>query len=260
MQAHLRTHRAAMCALAGVLALAGCSTGTPTGTATGTATDGPPATANTTPAPATASVTEAAAMILEDAGLETPMAAGTYTSRLFEPTLTIELDDSWFRRDAGDARRLNIRRGSDGGEDLTFISGIDFIQCGNGDVVEAPPDASTVVDMLFGMPKLHATQPAEVQVGDRVGTEIRIPGDGEGSFDDPMEAWLKNGCIISIGEVSFPGDSGWVAEFGSSVEQLVFLDVDGTVVMIRARAGDSTTDVEALWDYMREVIGTVQLG
>jgi hypothetical protein len=42
--------------------------------------------------------------------------------------------------------------------------------------------------------------------------------------------------------------------------QLVFLDVAGKVVMIRARPDDSTGDVEALWDYMRDVIGTVQLG
>lgn len=198
-------------------------------------------------------------MILEDAGLETPMPAGTYTSRLFEPTVTFELDDSWFRRDAGDAHRFNIRRGTDGGEDLTFFSGIDFIQCGKGDVVE-PPDVSTAVDMIFGMPKLNTTQPEEVQLANVVGTEIRLLGGGEGSLDDPIEDWLKNGCVLSQGEVPFPGDSGWLVMLGSSVEQYVFVETDGGPVMIRARADDSTTDVEALWDYMREVIGTVQLG
>ena len=254
MQVHLRTRRAAIWALAGVLALGGCSTGTPTGTATG----GPPATANATPVPPTVAPSEAAVMILEDAGLETPMAPGTYTSRLFEPSLTIELDDGWFRRNAGDARRFNIRRGEDGGEDLTFFSDVDFIQCGDGEVVE-PADASTIVDMLFEMPKLSTTQPEEVHVGDLTGTEIRLLGGGAGSLEAP-EDWLKNGCVISIGE-AFPSEnSGWVAELGSTVEQLVFVEVDGVVVLIRARPDDSTADVEALWDYMREVIASVQFG
>lgn len=253
MQAHLRTRRAAMCALAGVLALAGCSTGTPTGTPMG----GPPATASTTPVPPTAAPTEAVALVLEDAGLETPMPAGTYTSRLFEPTITIELDGSWFRRDAGDARKFNIRRGPNGEEDLTFFSGIDFIECGDSGVVEQPPDASTVVDMIFGMDKLNTTQPAEVQLANLVGTEIRLLGGGKGSLDD-FESYLSHGCVLSFGEVPYPGDSSWLVALGSSEEQLFFVDVDGTVVVIRARHGSG--DVEALWDYMREVIGTVQFG
>jgi hypothetical protein len=241
----------------GILIVAGCST-TPAST---TGAGGPKSAAPTTAAVVTPEpiVTEAPVLVLEDAGLETPMQAGTYTSRLFEPTLTLELDGSWFRRDAGDARKFNIRRGTDGGEDLTFFSGIDFIQCGDGDVIEQP-DGSTAVDLIFGMPNLNTTQPEEVPVGDMVGTEIRLPGGGAGSFDDPVEDWLKNGCVISQGDVPFPGDSGWLVMLGSSVEQYVFVETDSGPVMIRARADDSTTDVEALWDYMREVIGTVQTG
>lgn len=255
MQAHLRTRQAATWALAGALALAGCSTGAPTGAATG----GPPATTSSTPVPPTLAPTEAAVLILEDAGLETPMTPGTYTSRLFEPTLTIELGEGWFRRDAGDARKLNIRRGTDGGEDLTFFSGIDFIQCGDGEVVK-PLDASTAVDLIFGMPELNATQPEEVRLGNAVGTEVRLPGGGEGSFDDPIDDLLENGCVITQGDEPFPADGGWVIMLGSSVEQYVFVETPGGPVVIRARADDSTTDVDALWDYMREVIGTVQLG
>jgi hypothetical protein len=241
----------------GILIVAGCST-TPASTpgAGGPKSAAPTTAAVVTPEPI---VTEAPVLVLEDAGLETPMQAGNYTSRLFEPTLTLELDGSWFRRDAGDARKFNIRRGTDGGEDLTFFSGIDFIQCGDGDVIEQP-DGSTAVDLIFGMPNLNTTQPEEVPVGDMVGTEIRLPGGGAGSFDDPVEDWLKNGCVISQGDVPFPGDSGWLVMLGSSVEQYVFVETDSGPVMIRARADDSTTDVEALWDYMREVIGTVQTG
>lgn len=241
----------------GILIVAGCST-TPASTtgAGGPTTAAPTTAAVVTPEPI---VTEAPVLVLEDAGLETPMQAGTYTSRLFEPTLTLELDGSWFRRDAGDARKFNIRRGTDGGEDLTFFSGIDFIQCGKDDVVEQP-DGSTAVDLIFGMPKLNTTQPEEVPVGDVVGTEIRLLGGGPGSFDDSLEDWLTNGCVISQGDVAFPGDSGWLVILGSSVEQYVFVETASGPVMIRARAADSTKDVEALWDYMREVIGTVQIG
>ena len=257
MQVHLRTRRVAVCALAGVLALAGCSTGAPTGSATGA----PPTTANTTPAPpeATPAPTDLAALILEDAGLETPMTPGTYTSRLFEPTLTVELGEGWFRRDAGSDRVQNIRRDEDGGQDLTFISGIDFIECGDSGVVE-PPDASTVVDLIFGMPKLDVSQPAEVQVGTLLGTEVRLAATGDPLPDDAWERLPDFGCVISLGEVAYPGDSGWVELTRDMTMQLVVLDVDGKVVLIRARPDDSTADVEALWDFMREVIGTVQLG
>lgn len=257
MQVHLRNGRVAVCALAGVLALAGCSTGTPTGSASG----GPPASANTTPAPPTATPapTEAAALILEDAGLETPMTPGTYTSRLFDPTLTVKLGEGWFRRDAGSDRVQNIRRGEDGGQDLTFISGIDFIECGDSGVVE-PPDASTVVDLVFGMPKLDASQPAEVQVGTLIGTEVRLAATGNPLPDDAWERLPDFGCVLSLGEVAYPGDSAWVELTRDMTMQLVFLDVDGEVVMIRARPDDSTADVEALWGFMREVIETVELG
>ena len=256
MHSHQRIRPAATPLLAGALIVAGCSTTPVSTTLPGGPTSAAPTTAAvTTPEP----VTDAPVLVLEDAGLETPMQAGTYTSRLFEPTITIELDGSWFRRDAGDARKFNIRRGSDGGEDLTFFSGIDFIECGNSGVVEQPPDASTVVDMIFGMRKLNTTQPAEVELGNVVGTEIRLLGGGDGSFDDPIEDWPKNGCVISQGEVPFPGDSGWLVMLDSSVEQYFFVETDGGPVMIRARADDSTTDVEALWDYMREVIGTVEI-
>ena len=256
MQVHLRTRRATV-ALAGALALAGCSAGTPAGTSTGT----PPGAAAATPAPTATTATAApptasGPRILEDAGLETLMPAGTYTSRLFEPTLTLELDDSWFRRDAGTDRKLNIRRGPDGGQDLTFVSGVDFIQCGAGDVIEEP-DAQTVIDSLVDMPKLHAVT-QQIQIGDLVGTEIVLPGGGKGSLDDPLEDWLANGCVLSNGDVAFPEESAWMVEFGSTVELLAVVDVDGRAVVIRARPDD--TDVDALWDYMREVISTVQLG
>lgn len=255
MHSHLRVRAAATMLLAGTLIVAGCSTAPPsTALPGGPASAAPTTAAVTTPEPL---VTAAAVMVLEDAGLETPMAAGTYTSRLFEPTLTLELDSSWFRRDAGDARKFNIRRGPNGEEDLTFFSGIDFVQCGDSDVVEAPPDSSTVVDLIIGMPKLNTTQPEEVHVGDLLGTEIRLLGGGDGSLDD-FEGYLAHGCVLSFGEVPFPGDSSWLVDLDSSEEQLVFVDVDDTVVVIRARHGSG--DVEALWDYMREVIGTVQFG
>ena len=95
------------------------------------------------------------------------------------------------------------------------------------------------------------------QLANLVGTEIRLLGGGKGSLDD-FESYLSHGCVLSFGEVPYPGDSSWLVALGSSEEQLFFVDVDGTVVVIRARHGSG--DVEALWDYMREVIGTVEFG
>lgn len=256
MHSHQRVRPAATLLLAGTMIIAGCST-TPSSPA---GSGGPNAAATTaavtTPEPV---VPGESALILEDAGLETLMPAGTYTSRLFEPPLTLELDGTWFRRDAGSERVLNIRRGEDGGEDLTFISGIDFIECGESGVVE-PSDASTVVDLIFGMPKLEATQPAEVQVGTVTGTEVRLSPTGKPLPGDAWDHIQDFGCVISLGDVAYPSDSGWVPLTRDMTTQLVFLDVAGKVVMIRARPDDGTGDVEALWDYMREVIGTVQLG
>jgi hypothetical protein len=259
MQVHLRTRRAAICALAGVLALAGCSTGSPTGAPTNAATGGPPATASTPPVSPTVAPTEAAVLILEDAGLETPMTPGTYTSRLFEPAFTVELGEGWIRRDAGTDRVQNVRRGEDGGEDLTFISGIDFIECGDSGVVE-PPDASTVVDTIIGMPKLDVSQPAEVQVGSLLGTEIRLAATRDALPDDAWERLPEFGCVISLGDVPYPGDSGWVELTRDMTMQLVLLDVGDRVVLLRARPDNSTDEVEALWDFMRDVIETVDFG
>jgi len=257
MQVNLRA-RGATAALAGALALAGCSTGTPTGNAGG-ASPAPVAASNPATAgpPTAAPPTEAAVMILEDAGLETKMPPGTYTSRLFEPSLTLELDGNWFRRDPDTERKVNIRHGQAGDEDLTFFSGIDFLQCGDGDVVEAP-DISTAADLIAGMPAINATGPTELKIGGMPALELQLLGGGKGSTSDPIEDWLKNGCVVSFGDVAFPGDSGWLVELGSSEELLWFVDAGGQTVLIRARHGG--VDVEGLWATMREVVGTVQFG
>lgn len=253
MRVHLQARRATTLALAGALTLAGCSTGTPSAVPTaGTpvVTQAPETAAPPTAAPPS----ETAAKIIEDAGLETIMPAGTYTSRLFQPGLTFELGEGWFRRDAGSERTLNIRRGQDGGEDLTFIAGIDFVQCGKGDVIE-PPESSTVVDEIFGMQKLDASQPAEIQVGDLTGTEVRLAGGAP--LPDGAE-YLDYGCVLSLGDVPYPGDSGWVPITRDMTAQLVVVQVGDVIVLIRARPGAG--DVEALWRLTTEVINSAQLG
>jgi hypothetical protein len=258
MQVHLRARRATTCALAGVLALAGCSTGAPSAAPTA----GAPAT-TTKPAtqapPSAAPPTESGPTILEDAGLETPLTPGTYTSRVFEPAVTLELGEGWFRRDDIRDRTFNLRRGSDGGEMLSFISGIDFIQCGKGDVIE-PQDASTVVDEIVAMDKLHATQPAQIEVGDMLGTMIRLPGTGAPLPEDAFDHLLDFGCVISIGDVPFPGDSGWVTLTRDTVTQLVFVEVGNETVLIRTSPDDGTTDIDGLWDLMTDVINSTHLG
>ena len=66
-----------------VAAVAGCSN--PAAQPTTTVTSVPLATVPVTAAPAAS----AGARVIEDAGLETPLVAGVYTSRLFKPALTL---------------------------------------------------------------------------------------------------------------------------------------------------------------------------
>lgn len=248
-------------ALASVLAIAGCSTGAPTATVPGSGSSPAPTTTASTPTdapPTVAPPTAAAAIVLEDAGLETPLAAGTYTSRLFTPTVTMELGDGWFRRDDITEGAFNLRRGNDGGEVISFRSRFDFVQCGDGDVVEQP-DSATFAEMVASSAKLNASEPTEIQVGDRTATLIELTG-GKALPEDGWERYLDFGCVITVGSDPYPGGDGWTPITRDMVTLLVFVDVDGTPVLIRTGMDDSTSDVDALWALMTEVINSVQLG
>jgi hypothetical protein len=242
----------ALVAIATVLAIGGCTTGAPDSSTPAAASSAPESAEPSPPANTAAG----GPFVIEDAGLESIMPAGTYSSRLFDPALTLELGDGWFRRDSNGERALNLRRGPDGEDDLTFISGMDFLQCGTAPVVE-DPDAQTIVDAFAASDMLDVDEIGDVPVGDRTGLGVRLAGGGEPVSDDDFVRSNEFGCIISIGDEAFPADSLWVMATPDSAMQLVFVDVDGTTVAIRGRAG---ADLDAMAELMLEVLESVALG
>jgi len=243
----------ALVTVATVVAIGGCTT---TGAPDSSMPAANPSAPKSAEPSAPASTAPDGPFIIEDAGLESIMPAGTYTSRLFDPALTLELGDGWFRRDPNGERALNLRRGPDGEDDLTFISGMDFLQCGTGPVVE-DPDAQTIVDAIAASDMLDVDQIGDVPVGDRTGLGVRLAGGGEPVSEDDFGRSNEFGCIISIGDEAFPADSLWVMAMPDSAMQLVFVDVDGTTVAIRGRA---SVDRDAMAELMLEVLESVALG
>lgn len=242
-----RLHRALPAlALVMSLALAGCAgSGAP---AAPTAV----ATAIASPAPSTAT----GPFIIEDGGIETPLVAGTYTSRLFTPALEFELGEGWFRRDPNTDRVLNLRRAPDGAEDITFISGLDYLQCGSGEVVKKP-NAAAIVAAIAGSDKLDATEPVDVTVGGRPAHAIRLNGGGDPVPEESFGITYEFGCVISVGDDPFPAESFWLALTPEVVAQLIFLDVDGTTVAIRGR---SDKDPDTFFDLVLDVAEHAKLG
>jgi hypothetical protein len=233
-----------------VLAVAGCSSSAAQPTTTVTAT--PLATAPVTAAPAAS----AGARVIEDAGLETPLAAGVYTSRLFKPALSLKLGEGWFRRDAGSARTLDLRRGPDGAADVTFMSGIDFLQCGTAPVV-TKPNARTIVDAIRSSRKLTSTAPVNVSVGSRPGIEIRIAGGGEPVPEADFMKSNEYGCVLTIGDEPFPAEALWVMVMPDDARQLVAVDVGETTVLIRGLAVNET---EAHFNLVLDLLADASLG
>ena len=197
-----------------------------------------------------------ATRVLEDMGLETPMPAGSYESRLFEPALRLELGDGWFRRDANSDRILNLRRGPNGVEDVTFLAGPDFLQCGLGEIVE-DPNATVIADAIAAAEPLTASGPIEVAVGSATGTMIRLAGGGEPIAEEDIARLNDFGCVLTLGEDPFPAEAAWVPLTSDAEMQLVLVDVDGTTVLIRAR-GD--TAPEAHFELVLDLLEETSLG
>jgi len=231
-------------------AVAGCSS--PAGQPTATVTSAPLATVPVTAAPAAS----AGARIIEDAGLETPLVAGVYTSRLFKPALTLKLGEGWLRRNAGSARTLDLRRAPDGAAAVTFISGIDFLQCGTDPVV-AKPNARVIVDAIRSSRKLTSTAPVIVSVGSRPGVEIRTAGGGEPVPEADFMKSNEYGCVLTIGDEPFPAEALWVMVTPDVARQFVAVDVDETTVLIR---GLAVNDTEAHFNLVLDLLADTSLG
>jgi hypothetical protein len=204
----------------------------------------------------TTSTPPAAPIVLEDAGVNTELAPGLYTSRLFRPTLTIELGPGWQRRNDIADRKLNLQRVADGG-DLTIQSDVDFMQCGKAKVVEKPT-AKSIVDAIAASKHLSTTEPAEVTVGDKPGWSIQLKGGGAAV---PEASFLRSnefGCVLSFGDVAFPKESAWAVLTPDVAAQLVFVDVDGRASMIRGRPGEGGLDATS--SITLELLSKVSLG
>jgi len=251
------SRQAVVAMLAGGLMLVGCSSSvTPGSTASSVA---PAQSAAPTASASPASTATPSEMAIEDAGVETTLPAGTYASRLFRPALTLVLGEGWYRRDANGDRNLNLRRTQDQGEDMTFISAIDYLQCGKADTVAAP-DVSKIVAGLTGSPVLKASEPVEVPFGDRTGLAIVLTGDGEPIPEADFERLNEFGCILSRGADPWPAESFWLVATREVAMHLVLVDVDGTAVIVRTRPGDTTSDRDALYEQTLQVLADSRIG
>lgn len=227
---------------------AGCS-GTP-GTPTGSA--GPaPSAAATEAAPASR-----APLVLEDSGVDVELAPGTYVSRVFTPSIRLELGTGWFRRDVIGPRAFNLRAGPNGDRDLSFISGVDFLQCDMGKVVTTP-DASAIVAAIEGSPALTVKSRREVPVGSRRGTELRLVADPDAVLPDDLDRWTQLGCMLSQGDAPFPAEGGWIGATADMDVQFIVLDAAGTSVLVRGRG---PSDADAHYDAVLDIVARMTLG
>jgi hypothetical protein len=230
-------------------AVAGCSS-------SGAQSSAPPTSPATAAPVSDAPATTAGARVIEDAGLETPMVAGVYTSRLFKPALTLKLGEGWFRREAGSARTVDRRRAPDGAAAVPFISRIDFLQCGTARVV-AKPNARAIVDAIRSSKKLTSTAPVAVPVGSLSGFEIRIAGGGDPVPEAEFMKSNEYGCVLTIGDQPFPAEALWVMVTPDVVRQFVAVDVGQTTVLVR---GLAVTETEAHFDLVLQLLANASLG
>jgi hypothetical protein len=233
-------------ALAAGLVLAACSAG---------AAGSPPA-ATSTPAPPTATATPAAPIVIEDAGVETDLAAGTYASRLFRPVLTMQLGTGWYRKDPNTDRQLRLRYVPGDAGDMTILGGIDYLQCGTDAVIEHP-NAQAIVDALAAATTLKVERLDPVSIGALSGSAVRLAGGGEAVPQDPLADWVKYGCVLTQGAEPFPAEAGWTPLLRDAATQLILVDVGDTTVVVRARP---TNDADAIYKAVLEVVGTMSLG
>jgi hypothetical protein len=228
------------------LAGAGCS-----GSA-GTPTASPP------PVPTTRTTEAAppsrAPFVIEDAGLEVELAPGTYVSRLFVPRLQVELGTGWFRRDQSNASKVNLRTGPNGDRDITFMSNVASLICGDGPIVPNP-GAAAIIDALTGSPMLTIESRREVPIAGRTGTELRLAGDPKVVPPEDAGKLPEVGCVLTLG-VPWP-DGGWVEITGAMDVQLIAVEVEGTTVLVRSRP---SSVVAEHYDAMLELVATMSLG
>ena len=197
-------------------------------------------------------------IVIEDAGLDVPLAPGTYTSRLFEPRLQLELGEGWFRRDDVTARRLDLRRQPDGADGVTILRGIDFLQCGSAEASRNPTHAE-IAARLTSMPGLQIEGPTEMEVAGHPAFEMRLSGDGEPVPDDELMAnAFDHGCVLSRGEEAYPSEaSGWLLLMPDTRRQVIVVGLEDTTMLILGYT-DATDDDH--YDLVLQLLESVSIG
>ena len=188
--------------------------------------------------------------VLEDAGVDTPLAAGTYSSRLFEPNLRLELGAGWVRDGPGGPIGFRLRHGLDGEEELGLFTKPDFLQCGGRPVIPAPP-APLAAAEIATEPSLDVRPPRPEPVGERTGIALELMG-GDPLPEDAYAQLLAFGCVLSFGPEAFPAEAANILALSREMRALVvLLDVDGTTVVAVARPG---RDPDAFFATVLEVL------
>ena len=208
------------------------------------------ASAAVAPSPsAPASGSTAARTVLEDAGINVELPPGIYTSRVFRPTIEFRLDGGWQRRDATRDAALAIVAA-----DMRWVVTIrqlDFAQCGKTLIQHPRADAAS---KLIGAASKLTPRPADaVQLGDRAGLAIDLPGSGPGVGDaiDPA-----NGCVLSQGDAPWPAESLWSVLNPDTAAHIVLVDAGAKTLALIVRS--SATDLAAASKAMDAVVSTMR--
>lgn len=214
--------------LLGVAMVAGCGSPAAPTPSTVVATAAPPA-ATVAPTP-----TEAGPVVIEDAGVDVALAPGRYVSRVFQPSVELQLPEGWLRRNATHPDALVIGAAA---ADVTFaIVHLDFAQC--GDTLLEHPDAAQATDLVAGATLLDPTL-GEATVNGQAVHGIDLPGDGAGSGGDIDPA---NGCILTTGPAPYPAEAGWVVLTTAEAARLAFVDVGGVTLLLIGRSPTTSLD------------------
>ena len=199
----------------------------------------------------TAAASGAAAqnVVLEDAGINVELKPGVYTSRVFRPTIEFRLDGGWQRRDATRDAALAIVAA-----DMRWVVTIrqlDFAQCGK--TLLQHPRADAASKLIGAASKLTPRPAGAVQLGDRAGVAIDLPGTGSGVGDaiDPA-----NGCVLSQGNAPWPAESLWAVLNPDTSAHVVLVDVGTKTLTLIGRS--SAADLPAASKAMDAVLSTMR--
>ena len=205
------------------------------------ATAAPPA-ADTSPSPTptsaiaarslpSASPTTNEPIVLEDAGVSVELQPGRYTSRLFRPRIVFDLPSGWMRAEAVGDRSFRLRPLGD--DAVLTVLNVDFAQC-RATLLRHPP-ATEIADLMTRQRILSPSRVAIVQLGDRIGAAIDLPGTGRPG-DETKLFETSTGCVLTAGKRPFPHEGLWAVFDPGLPAHVVLVDVGDQPIAFVARA------------------------